>query len=419
MSVPYAIRLAIEACRPVGIRATASSRLRPRPPVHLRPFSHDRCLRKDDDRLSHITEEFPLPKAEPFEGEQAPEDLSDAPAAAIPGGDAEAAADTEAMAAGTQPVEAAAPPPPRDPTPHTTTAPVTSASPSTEPSLSKNKKKKMKREKREKTSTSTPSEQSAPSEQLSPSERSSPPEQSSPSEQSSPEEKKPKHLFPPNVLATHLAPMRHQPTYGIPVGSLQLRSYSVRNLEFFADFCMRAAFYLKMPARGPVPLPRRTERWTMIRSNFIHKKSQENFERITYKRLITVLDADKSAVETWLAFVRKWQFYGVGMKANVWSFESVDVAKEMDATYEKSIAEPLNKQLEQFGWNEEMSKLSSVETLLKYGDKMKNTIGTPMMDVGDRYQSGNYREKFLGVVDVDEKSPLRVGYKERMAQAGR
>lgn len=131
---------------------------------------------------------------------------------------------------------------------------------------------------------------------------------------------------PPNVLAAYRTPLRHKATHGIPVASLQLRSYSVRNLEFFADFALRAAFYLNLPASGPVPLPKITERWTMPRSNFVHKKSQENFERITRRRLITIMDGEKSAVEVWLAFLRKWQFYGVGMKANVWEFEGLGKA---------------------------------------------------------------------------------------------
>lgn len=128
---------------------------------------------------------------------------------------------------------------------------------------------------------------------------------------------------PPNVAAAYRTPFRHDFKHGIPVASLQLRSYSVRNLEFFADFAMRVAYYLKMPASGPVPLPKRIERWTMPRSNFVHKKSQENFERITLRRLITVFDGHPDVVEVWLACLRKWQFYGVGMKANVWQFEGL------------------------------------------------------------------------------------------------
>lgn len=209
--------------------------------------------------------------------------------------------------------------------------------------------------------------------------------------------KAPEQMFPPNVLATYMAPMRHQPIHGIPVGSLQLRSYSVRNLEFFADFCMRAAFYLQMPARGPVPLPRQIERWTTLKSNFVMKKAQENFERITYKRLITVLDAEKSAVETWLAFVRKWQYYGVGMKANVWSYEGVNVAANMDKEYETQIKEELEGKLGMYGWNKDMAGKSDVERLLRRSDETRNYMGTPMSTVRRESESGTMKEKNLGI----------------------
>jgi small subunit ribosomal protein S10 len=61
----------------------------------------------------------------------------------------------------------------------------------------------------------------------------------------------------------------------------------------------------------------------VLKSNFVNKKAQENFERITMKRLITIYDGEASVVETWLAFIRKWQFYGVGIKANVWQWEEL------------------------------------------------------------------------------------------------
>ena len=90
-----------------------------------------------------------------------------------------------------------------------------------------------------------------------------------------------------------------------------------------ADFALRAAYYLGLPASGPVPLPRRTERWTVIRSNFVHKKSQENFERITMRRLIQIQDGHPDVVQIWLAYLRKHAYHGVGMKANVWEFEEL------------------------------------------------------------------------------------------------
>lgn len=81
-----------------------------------------------------------------------------------------------------------------------------------------------------------------------------------------------------------------------------------------------------LPARGPIPLPRITERWTVPRANFIFKKSQENFERITMRRLIQIQDGHPDVVKAWLAFLQKHQYHGVGMKANIWEFESLEAA---------------------------------------------------------------------------------------------
>lgn len=39
------------------------------------------------------------------------------------------------------------------------------------------------------------------------------------------------------------------------------------------------------------------------------------------RRLIQIQDGDAGTVELWLAFLRKYQYYGIGMKANMWQFE--------------------------------------------------------------------------------------------------
>ena len=129
--------------------------------------------------------------------------------------------------------------------------------------------------------------------------------------------------LPRSVQAVYLKPLRRTAKYGVPSCDLQLRSYNVRNVDFFSDFALRAAYYLALPARGPIPLPRITERWTVPRSNFVHKKSQENFERITLRRLIQIQDGDPEVVEMWLAFLRKHAYYGVGMKANIYEHEKL------------------------------------------------------------------------------------------------
>ncbi|GFF56165.1 hypothetical protein IFM58399_10249 [Aspergillus lentulus] len=173
-----------------------------------------------------------------------------------------------------------------------------------------------------------------------------------------------KARLPRSVQALYLRPLRRKPEFGLPVCDLQLRSYSVRNLEFFADFAVRAAYYLELPVSGPVPLPRIVERWTFPRSNFVHKKSQENFERITLRRLIQIKDGHPQAVQAWLAFLRKHAFYGVGMKANVWDHESLDVAGNMDEAL-PDIEKSLEPYLSRFGHRGDGSDQSAVFDLLE------------------------------------------------------
>ncbi|KAL2132664.1 hypothetical protein VTI74DRAFT_3534 [Chaetomium olivicolor] len=142
--------------------------------------------------------------------------------------------------------------------------------------------------------------------------------------------------MPRSLEALYLKPLRRQAEYGVPSCDLQLRSYSVRNLEFFCDFALRAAYYCGLPAYGPVPLPRLVERWTVPKSTFIFKKSQENFERITLRRLIQIRDGNPESVQLWLAFLQKHAYYGIGMKANVWEFSKLGVGKEMDKNVQQT-----------------------------------------------------------------------------------
>jgi len=128
----------------------------------------------------------------------------------------------------------------------------------------------------------------------------------------------------------YMKPLRRKPTHGHAVCDLQLRSFSVRGLELYADFAMRAAYYLGLVARGPIPLPKITQRYTVIRSNFVHKKSQENFERVHVRRLIQIQDGDPVVVQCWLGYLQKKQFHGVGMKANIYEHEELGVGRRMD-----------------------------------------------------------------------------------------
>ncbi|MGD1956127.1 MAG: 30S ribosomal protein S10 [Sphingomonadales bacterium] len=49
--------------------------------------------------------------------------------------------------------------------------------------------------------------------------------------------------------------------------------------------------------RGPIPLPTRIERFTVLRSPHIDKKSREQFEVRTHKRLLDIVDPTPQTVD--------------------------------------------------------------------------------------------------------------------------
>lgn len=48
---------------------------------------------------------------------------------------------------------------------------------------------------------------------------------------------------------------------------------------------------------GPVPLPTKIERWTVNRSPHVDKKSMDQFERRTHKRLLDIIDPTAKTVD--------------------------------------------------------------------------------------------------------------------------
>ncbi|GAA5795872.1 hypothetical protein HPULCUR_001234 [Helicostylum pulchrum] len=118
-------------------------------------------------------------------------------------------------------------------------------------------------------------------------------------------------------------PKRIEPTHNIPVCNLQMRGYLPQQLDFYADFARRAAYHMGMPCSGTIPLPTQTSHWTVIRSPFVHKKSQENFERKTHKRLLQIKDAHPEVVERWIKYLTMNAPAGIGMRATKVEFEAL------------------------------------------------------------------------------------------------
>ena len=79
---------------------------------------------------------------------------------------------------------------------------------------------------------------------------------------------------------------------------IRLRAYDHRVLDQSARRIVTTAERTGAKVVGPVPLPTKLERFTVVRSPFIDKKSQEHFEIRTHKRLIDVLEPDSNTIDT-------------------------------------------------------------------------------------------------------------------------
>jgi len=79
---------------------------------------------------------------------------------------------------------------------------------------------------------------------------------------------------------------------------IRLKAYDHRVLDQSAQRIVETAERTGARVVGPVPLPTRIERFTVRRSTFIDKDSQEHFEIRTHKRLIDVFDPDSKTIDT-------------------------------------------------------------------------------------------------------------------------
>jgi small subunit ribosomal protein S10 len=78
---------------------------------------------------------------------------------------------------------------------------------------------------------------------------------------------------------------------------IRLQAFDHRILDGSTAEIVNTAKRTGAQVRGPVPLPRRINRFTVNRSPHIDKKSREQFEIRSHKRLIDVIDATPQTVD--------------------------------------------------------------------------------------------------------------------------
>jgi small subunit ribosomal protein S10 len=78
---------------------------------------------------------------------------------------------------------------------------------------------------------------------------------------------------------------------------IRLKAFDHRVLDQSAREIVSTAKRTGARVRGPIPLPTRVERVTVLRSPHVDKKSREQFEIQTHKRLLDIVDPTPQTVD--------------------------------------------------------------------------------------------------------------------------
>ncbi|MCP4366051.1 MAG: 30S ribosomal protein S10 [Planctomycetes bacterium] len=78
---------------------------------------------------------------------------------------------------------------------------------------------------------------------------------------------------------------------------IRMEAYDQKVLDQSAADIVETAKITGAKVSGPVPLPTRIERYTVLRSPHVDKKSREQFEIRTHKRLIDIVEPTAKTVD--------------------------------------------------------------------------------------------------------------------------
>ena len=78
---------------------------------------------------------------------------------------------------------------------------------------------------------------------------------------------------------------------------IRLKSFDHRVLDISATEIVETARRTGARVAGPIPLPTRIERFTVNKSPHVNKKSMEQFEIRTHKRLLDIIDPTIKTVD--------------------------------------------------------------------------------------------------------------------------
>ena len=79
---------------------------------------------------------------------------------------------------------------------------------------------------------------------------------------------------------------------------INLKAFDYRLLDQSVSEIVETARRTGAQVAGPVPLPTRTNKFTVLRSPFVNKKSREQFEMRNHKRLIDIINPTQKTLDS-------------------------------------------------------------------------------------------------------------------------
>ena len=78
---------------------------------------------------------------------------------------------------------------------------------------------------------------------------------------------------------------------------IRLKAFDHRVLDTSTHEIVNTAKRTGAQVRGPIPLPTKIEKFTVLRSPHVNKKSREQFEIRTHKRMLDIVDPTPQTVD--------------------------------------------------------------------------------------------------------------------------
>jgi small subunit ribosomal protein S10 len=79
---------------------------------------------------------------------------------------------------------------------------------------------------------------------------------------------------------------------------IKIKSFDHKVIDETAKLIIDNAVRTGAIVAGPIPLPTKIDRFTVLKSTFVHKNAREQFEMRTHSRLIDITESTPHTIET-------------------------------------------------------------------------------------------------------------------------